>query len=481
MPSAEDPQQDSPHVTVEELRGAYDRVKATWDASGGLAVAERKRLLKKLKKAVASRKDALADAISADFGNRARQETLLAEVFIVLESIKFTLAHLDEWVEPEEREISWHLRPAKGRVEFQPLGVVGIISPWNYPFQLAMLPLVAAISAGNRCIVKPSEYTPAHNRALRALLAEVFPKEVADVVEGGPELGAAFSGLPWDHLIFTGSTKVGRMVMQAAAPNLTPVTLELGGKSPAIVHEGFSLAKAAERIGWGKIYNAGQTCIAPDYALVPAGQEGAFADAVAAWVSKALPTLADNADYTSVIHAGHLRRLQGLVDDARAQGATVHEINPAGEDLSGTGKMAPTVVTGVTDEMDLMQEEIFGPVLPVVGVPDVEAAIRFVNARPRPLALYYFDHSSKRQRHVLAHTTSGGACINDVLLHNSQEELPFGGVGPSGMGAYHGRRGFLTFSHQKSVLVQARLNGVGMLNPPYTGLTDAVTKLFLTL
>ena len=481
MAQAEDPQTRS-DATHDDLQAAYERLRGAWTRDGGLPVKDRKRLLKSLKKAVKTHQTALADAISADFGNRSRAETQLAEVFIVLESIKFTLAHLDEWVEPDEREISWHLQPAKGKVVFQPLGVVGIISPWNYPFQLALLPLVAAISAGNRCLIKPSEYTPAHNKVMRTILAEVFSPDVVDVVEGGPGLGAAFSSVPWDHLIFTGSTSVGRHVMRAAAEHLTPVTLELGGKSPAIVHESFSVSKAAERIGWGKTYNAGQTCIAPDYLLAPTDKVDALADAIAAWISGAYPTLRDNPDYTSIIHDGHNKRIRALIADAEAKGATVRVINPAGEDVGlDSGKLAPTLVLGVTDDMEIMHEEIFGPVLPIVGVADLDAALAYVNARPRPLALYYFDHSKKRQNRVLADTTSGGACINDVLLHNTQEELPFGGVGPSGMGSYHGRQGFLTFSHQKSVLLQSRLAGTKLLNPPYGGVTDAVMKLFTTI
>jgi coniferyl-aldehyde dehydrogenase len=268
--------------------------------------------------------------------------------------------------------------------------------------------------------------------------------------------------------------------MEAAARNLTPVTLELGGKSPAIVHSSYSLAKAAARIAWGKTYNAGQTCIAPDYVLVPTGQESAFADAAEAWIRKAFPTLLQNKDYTSIIHPGHHKRLLGLIEDARAKGATIREVNPAGESFSlGSGKLAPTLVLGATEDMDILSEEIFGPVLPVLGVPDLDAAIAYVNDRPRPLALYYFDHSNKRQGQVLNSTVSGGACVNDVLLHNTQEELPFGGVGPSGVGAYHGRTGFLTFSHAKSVFVQSRLAGNALLDPPYGGLIENVSKLFV--
>lgn len=466
---------------VDELEAAFQRLKAAWNRDGALSYKERMRLLKALKTAILQRKDAIVEAIDADFGGRSRAETLLGEVFLVIESIRYTRKHLQDWMAPEEREISWHLQPAKGRIVHQALGVVGVVSPWNYPFQLAFFPIIAALSAGNRILVKPSEYTPETNRVLGALLKEVFSEEVVQLVEGGPEVGAAFTSLPFDHLFFTGSTKVGRMVMRAAAENLTPVTLELGGKSPALVHPSFPVGKAAERIGWGKTFNAGQTCIAPDYILTTPDNVTPLVEALTAWVSKAYPTIVDNPDYTSIIHPGHHKRLVALVADAEAKGATRHEINPAGEDLSGCRKLPLTLLTGCTDDMDVLTEEIFGPVLPIVAVPDLDAAIAYVNARPRPLSLYCFDRNRKRQEQVLTRTISGGVCLNDCLLHNSQEELPFGGVGPSGMGSYHGHEGFLTFTHRKSVLAQSRLAGTALLNPPYSGLVETVSKVFIGL
>ncbi len=465
---------------TQAMQAAFDALKAAWDADGGLDARTRKGTLKKLKKEIIARRDAIAEAISRDFGNRAKAETMGAEVFIPVESIRYTLAHLEEWMEPLEREISWHLQPAKGAIVYQPLGVVGIIAPWNYPFQLAMLPLIAAISAGNRVLLKPSEFTPECTRVLQDLLAAVFTNDQVRVVTGGPEVGAAFSSLPFDHLLFTGSTNVGRLVAQAAAKNLTPVTLELGGKSPTIVHESFPIAKAAERIAYGKTYNAGQTCIAPDYVLVPRDKVDAFVDALKKQVAAFYPTLKDNADYTSVINDHHYSRLRALIDDAREKGAKVEEVNPAGEALPQESRKLPLhIVTGATDEMGVLTEEIFGPILPVVPYDSLDDAIRYVNARPRPLALYYFDRSSKRVDRVLAETTSGGAAVNDTLLHNTQEELPFGGVGPSGTGSYHGHQGFLTFSHAKSVLHQSRFAGTKVLNPPYGGMGDAVMKLFI--
>lgn len=462
------------------LQTAFDGLKAAWNKDGGLDYKARRATLKKLKSEIIARRDDLAAAVSKDFGNRSKHETIGAEIFIPVESIRYTLEHLEEWMEPLEREISWHLQPAKGQIVYQPLGVVGIIAPWNYPVQLALLPLIAAISAGNRVLLKPSEFTPETSKALKSLFQAVFTEDQVRVVTGGADVGAAFSALPFDHLLFTGSTKVGRYVMQAAAKNLTPVTLELGGKSPTIIHESFSISKAAERIAYGKTYNGGQTCIAPDYVLCPRDQVDAFVDAMKGHVSSFFPTIKDNDDYTSVVNDQHYTRLRGLIDDAREKGATVHELNPAGEAIPQESRKLPLhIITGVDDEMDVMQEEIFGPVLPVVPYDSLEDAIQYVNDRPRPLALYYFDRSKKRVNQVLNTTTSGGACVNDTLLHNTQEELPFGGVGPSGMGAYHGLQGFLTFSHAKSVLMQSRLAGTKMLNPPYGGLADGVFRLFV--
>ncbi|MEC7948743.1 MAG: aldehyde dehydrogenase family protein, partial [Myxococcota bacterium] len=315
---------------------------------------------------------------------------------------------------------------------------------------------------------------------LVALVEAVFTQDQVRVVTGEATVGAAFSALPFDHLFFTGSTRVGRAVMEAAAKNLTPVTLELGGKSPAIVHESFPLAKAAERIAFGKTYNGGQTCIAPDYVLCPRPKVDAFVAAIRAHVAAFYPTIEGNPDYTSVISDAHYARLRRLIDDARARGATIHELKPDGETVSAASRRLPLhVITGVNDDMDLMQEEIFGPVLPIVPYDDIEEAIRFVNDRPRPLALYYFDWNKKRIARMLQDTTSGGACINDTLWHNTQEELPFGGVGPSGTGSYHGLQGFLTFSHAKSVFLQRRFAAAKILNPPYSGLASGLYRLFV--
>ncbi len=462
------------------LQPAFERLKAAWNAKQGLSYQERMKLLDRLAGALKRWEERLATAISEDFGNRSRYETALTEIFVPLSAIKYIKKNLRGWMRPSARETSWVFMPAKNRVIHQPLGVVGIIAPWNYPLQLAVVPLAYAIAAGNRVLIKPSELTPRTSEAMQAMLTEVFEPDVVAVVTGGPEVGIAFSKLPFDHLFFTGSTSVGRHVMRAAADNLVPVTLELGGKSPAIVHPEFPLDKAAERIAVGKLFNAGQTCVAPDYTLVREDQVDAFVDAFKAVVGKSFATLADNADYTSIVSDRHYKRLVGLVDEARTRGARIVEINPRGETLApASRKLAPTLVIGAPDDASLMRDEIFGPIMPIVTYQRLDDAIAYVNARPRPLALYYFDRDGERARKVLSETTSGGACINDTLLHVGQEDLPFGGVGASGIGAYHGPEGFFTFSHKKAVFMQARLNSAGLLNPPYGKTVDRLLNLLV--
>ena len=464
---------------LSRMMAAFERLRLARDQVGGLPVARRKALLKALLKAVRANKAALVDAIAADFGARSPREILLAEIFTTVEGIKHTRAHLDDWLAPRPVESSWHYQPGAAHVEYQPLGVVGIVVPWNYPLYLALSPLVGAIAAGNRVLIKPSELSPATAEALTRLLAEIATPDEIAVVTGGPEVGAAFSALPLNHLFFTGSTAVGRKVMATAAANLTPVTLELGGKSPALVHQSFDLARAATRIAAGKMLNAGQTCIAPDYVLVPADKVDAFAEAYGAAVRKMVPALGPDAEYTAIISANHLRRLEGLLSEARAAGARVIEILPAPTEPDPHRRMGPTVVLGATDGLRLMQEEIFGPILPVLPYKDLDEAIARINAGPRPLALYYFDWNKKRQAAVCQRTTSGGVTLNDTLFHIAQENLPFGGVGASGLGSYHGWHSFRTFSHEKGVHSQARLNLMPFFTPPYSRLTDALLRLLI--
>jgi coniferyl-aldehyde dehydrogenase len=458
----------------------FDRMKAAYRASPVPTYEERMDRLGRLAQTVKQRQDEITAAVSADYGNRSTRETKIAEVLMLLDGIKYIRKHLKGWMRPEGRQVSMTYKPARAEVHFQPCGVVGVISPWNYPFQLALAPAAAALAAGNRVLIKPSEYTPASSELLKRLCADVFDDTVVGVILGGPEVGDAFSRLPFDHLVYTGSTRVGRLVMRAAAENLVPVTLELGGKSPAIVHDDYPIEKAAARIAWGKWSNAGQTCIAPDYLLVPEHKVEEFVAALTAAATRSYPTLKDNPDYTCIINERHFKRISALVDDAVTKGAKKVEINPAREKLGAEGrKFVPTLLTNVNDGMSVMQEEIFGPVLPILPYKALEDAIAYVNDHPRPLALYYFDSERHRVEHVLERTVSGGASVNETLLHFGIDDMPFGGVGPSGMGAYHGREGFETFSHKKSVLYQARWNASGLLAPPYGKRIDRMLKMLI--
>jgi coniferyl-aldehyde dehydrogenase len=359
---------------------------------------------------------------------------------------------------------------AKAEVRYQPKGVVGVISPWNFPVNLTFGPLAGVLAAGNRAMVKPSEMTPVTSELMKKMFASAFKEEEIAVVTGGPDVGQAFASLAFDHIIFTGATSIGRHVMKAAAENLVPVTLELGGKSPVILGRSADLTTSAARIMNGKTLNAGQICLAPDYVLAPADKIGGFVEAAKSAVHQMFPTIRDNPDYTAVVADRHYERLTGYVDDARAKGADIVEINPAGEDLRQQPhrRMAPTLILNPTDDMKVMQEEIFGPLLPVKAYQKVDEAIDYVNAHNRPLGLYYFGSDSNERDRVLDRTTSGGVSVNDVVMHVVQEELPFGGIGPAGMGAYHGHDGFREFSHRKSVFHQMKNDfGLRMLRPPY--------------
>ncbi len=420
--------------------------------------------------------DDFAAAMSADFGRRSRHESLLTDGMTVLNEIDYLCRHLRGWMQPKRAAADWLFFPARTEVRYQALGVVGIIAPWNYPVNLALVPLATAIAAGNHVMLKPSEHTPRTSELLKALLAEVFSQERVATVLGGPDVAAAFAALPFDHLFFTGSTAVGRKVMAAAAPNLTPLTLELGGKSPVIVAPDYPLATAVERIAAGKFLNAGQTCIAPDYVLLPCTMIPAFVEEMKKYISQRYADLAANPDYSSIVNAAQYGRLKSYLDQAHAAGAQIVEL-ASGD--AGKRILPPTLVLNARDDLALMQDEIFGPILPLVAVDSVDAAIDYVNARPRPLALYHFDTDKVRTERVLERTIAGGVSVNDTVLHFAQSDLPFGGVGPSGMGHYHGREGFLTFTKQKPVLYQARWSSLKMMRPPYRRTADRLLK-FLT-
>jgi coniferyl-aldehyde dehydrogenase len=422
--------------------------------------------------------DRFVTAISADFGHRSAHETRLLELFPSLEAVRHTRSHFGAWMKPQRKSASLWFRPGRAQISPQPLGVVGIIVPWNYPLFLAISPLAAALAAGNRVMIKMSEFTPRIGELLAELVAKYFAAEDVSVVLGDASVGADFARLPFDHLLFTGSTKVGHDIMRMAADNLTPVTLELGGKSPAIIGTDYPLARAAERIMVGKLLNAGQTCIAPDYVLVPAGREQAFVEAARAVVAKCFPDMANTPDYTAIVNDRHYQRLQGYLADAQERGATIEPLSMAPADATRR-KLPPLVLLNVDDGMRVMQDEIFGPLLPVLPYTDLDAAIAHVNQHPRPLALYYFGNDSGPRDRVLNETVAGGVTINDTILHIAQEELPFGGVGPSGMGHYHGIEGFRTFTKQKAVFYQSWLNGMSLFNPPYGALFERLTKFLI--
>jgi coniferyl-aldehyde dehydrogenase len=438
--------------------------------------------LDRLEALVQDHEGEIVDAIAADFGARSSQETRLAELFTVSAGIRHARRHLREWMRGRRVPTPIYLRPGRSRIVRQPLGVVGVISPWNYPVQLALLPAVAALAAGNRVLLKPSELTPATASLLQRAIAGRFRVDEFAVVTGGPDIGAAFSRLPFDHLFFTGSTSVGRKIALAAADNLTPVTLELGGKSPALLYADADLDQVAPRLAAGKLLNAGQTCIAPDYVLAPAARVDSLVAALAASVAALYPRLGANPDYTSIVDDRHYARLTALIADAESRGARAVRLNPGDEVLPARErKLAPTLLTGVRDDMAAMREEIFGPVLPIETYSSEEEALAKINARPRPLALYAFGGDAAARERLLRQTIAGGMTLDDTLWHFCNEALPFGGIGASGMGAYHGERGFLTFTHEKAVFTQPRFAPTRLLYPPYGKRFEALLRILKRL
>ena len=423
----------------------------------------------------------IADALREDFGHRSVDATLLTDIAASIAPLKHARQHVRAWMRPERRKVTpglLALLGARAQVEYQPKGVVGVISPWNFPIQLTFTPLAGIFAAGCRAMIKPSEYTPRTSELMAQLIGSTFDETEVAVFTGGADVGAAFARLAFDHLLFTGATSVARHVLAAAADNLVPVTLELGGKSPVIVGRSADLELTAKRLMLGKTLNAGQICLAPDYALVPEERVAEFTQAARRATETMYPTLKDNPDYSSIINQRHYERLTGYLADARAKGAEIVEINPAHEDFRQQPfrKIPPTLILKATDEMAVMQDEIFGPLLPVVSYREVDEAIAAVNGRPRPLGLYYFGESRAEEARVLSRTTSGGVTVNDVIMHISMEDLPFGGIGPSGMGAYHGFDGFKTFSHAKAVFRQSRRDITAMLRPPYGDTFRKVVK-----
>ena len=475
MPAEIAYQQESEQA-LNELEQLFNSQRKAFAANPMPLAGQRLQWLKTLRTLLSDERQALVDAINSDFSHRSADETLLAELMPSLLGIQYASKHLKKWMKPSRRHVGMAFQPASAKVIYQPLGVVGVIVPWNYPLFLAIGPLVGALSAGNRVMLKLSESTPTTGQLLKRLFAQVFPEDLVTVVLGEAEVGMAFSKLPFDHLLFTGASSIGKHVMRAAAENLTPVTLELGGKSPAIVSSDVPLEDAAERIAFGKTLNAGQTCVAPDYVLVPEDRVDGFVDAYRKAVQKFYPTLIDNPDYTAIINDRQLARLNRYLDDASSKGARVIPLFEQGQ-----GRRMPfSLLLNVSDDMTVMQDEIFGPLLPIVPYGRIDQAFAYINQRPRPLALYYFGYNKAEQQRVLEQTHSGGVCLNDTLMHVAQDDMPFGGVGPSGMGHYHGHEGFLTFSKAKGVFIKQRFNAARLIYPPYgKAIQRLVYKLFI--
>ena len=455
-------------VDLARMESILARQREAYARSPMPALAERKQHLAALRSLLINHTDAIAEAISSDFTARSVGDTLLGEIIPSVQSIDYAQKLLRRWMKPSPRSVGLNFLPARASVVYQPLGVVGIMVPFNYPVNLAMVPLVAALAAGNRAMIKMSEHTPRTATLMRGMLGKCFGEDHVAIVTGEADIAAAFSRLPFDHLLFTGSIPVGKQVMRAAADNLTPVTLELGGKSPVIIADDIPLEHIIDRICFAKSLNGGQTCVAPDYVLIPRGKLEPFMRLYTAAFRKMFPTINGNPDYTSVVDARSHQRLQDWLKDAAEKGARIAKVSE--ETIAdGTFRMPLHLVTEVTDEMTIMQEELFGPILPVVCYDSIEEALSYVNQRPRPLALYLFTYDTALRDHVTDNTHSGSMCINEAVLQVAVDDMPFGGIGPSGMGHYHGHEGFLTMSKAKSILSKGRLNSMQFMYPPYGG------------
>lgn len=460
-------------MTPAAMNALLARQKAAHLRDGAPTAAQRIASLDRCIKLLIDNRAAIEEALNADFGSRSREATAFTDIAGSIGPLKHARDHLAKWMRPEKRKPTpaiLGLFGAKAEVRYQPKGVVGVISPWNFPVNLTFAPLAGILAAGNRAMIKPSEFTPATSDLMKTMFASAFSEEEIAVVVGGPEVGQAFAGLAFDHMIFTGATGIARHVMRAAAENLVPLTLELGGKSPVILGKSADIATASTRIMNGKTLNAGQICLAPDYVLTPRDSLEPFIAGAQAAVARMFPTIRDNPDYTAIVAQRHYDRIMGYVEDARAKGARIVELKPEGEDLSQQEhrKIAPTLIIDPTDDMTVMQEEIFGPLLPVKTYAGIDEAIAYVNKGERPLGLYYFGSDEAEREKVLAATTAGGVTINDVIFHVAQENLPFGGVGPSGMGSYHGQDGFKEFSHKKAIYTQIKMDApLAQMRPPF--------------
>ncbi len=467
---------DSGRQALERLNAVFAAQTRAFDKDRNPSKEARAARLDQLIGALEAHEDKLIAAINEDFGHRSAIESKVADVVVSIGAARHAKRSLGRWMRKKWVMTPMHMMPGGSRIEPQPLGVVGIIAPWNYPVQLAISPAVAAIAAGNRVMIKPSELTPRTSDALAEMIGSTFDEDLFAVVTGGVEVGQAFTELRFDHLLFTGSTAIGRKVAMAAAKNLTPVTLELGGKSPAVIDAGADVEAAAYAIARGKLFNAGQTCIAPDYVFAPAGKTDAVVDALVAAAKTLHPGIDATDDYTAIVSDRHFERLGRLVEEARAAGARVVEVGDA-EKLRAQRKLPLTIIVDPPATTGIMQEEIFGPILPVLTASSRDEAIARINAGERPLALYWFGEDKAAEADVLRRTVSGGVTVNDTLWHVAQEHLPFGGVGESGVGAYHGDAGFETFSHMKPVFRQSKFSSGRMIDPPYTTRTSQIIGL----
>lgn len=467
-----------------KMQRVLDAQHADYIAEGAVSVATRKDRLNRGVDVLLKHQDRLVDALNTDFSGRSREVTMLTDIAASVAPMKHAIKHVEKWMRGHKRPTMFplNLLGGRSRIEYQPLGVVGVISPWNFPVNLTFGPLAGILAAGNRAMIKPSEFTPATSEVMAEMISEAWDEKEVAVFTGGPEVGQAFSGLAFDHLLFTGATSVAKHIMAAAARNLVPVTLELGGKSPVIISRDADLQMAAQRIMLGKTLNAGQICLAPDYLMVPEERLAETVDALKSVTAEMYPKLLDNPQYTSVVNERHYQRLNGYLRDLEERGVATTPINPGNEDFSGqtqSYKIPPTLIVNPPEDSKVLEEEIFGPLLPILTYKDFSETIDYVNAHPRPLAAYYFGTNAQEEEAVLTRTTSGGACINDVIMHVSQEELPFGGVGPSGTGAYHGSVGFKNFSHAKAIYRQSKFNvaKLGGLLPPYGSATEKTIKM----
>ena len=479
------PQQVLPQSDVEEkMQQVLAAQKQDYLHEGAVTAESRIDRLDRGIDALLKYQDKIVEALNADFSGRSREVTLLSDLGPAIAPMKHAKKQLRKWMRPEKRPAMFPLGLLGGRarIEYQPLGVVGVISPWNFPVNLTFGPLAGILAAGNRAMIKPSEFTPETSAVMVEMVAEAWDEKEVAIFDGGPEVGQAFSGLAFDHLLFTGATSIARHIMAAAAKNLVPVTLELGGKSPVIISRTADVEKSLGRIMLGKTLNAGQICLAPDYLMVPEEKLHEVIAASQKAVAEMYPSILNNDQYTSVVNERHFDRLNGYLAEAEEKGQKIIAINPADEDFSqqdGTRKIPPTLILEPADGLKVMEEELFGPLLPILTYKEFEETIAYVNSKPRPLAAYYFGQDKQEEEAVLTRTTSGGACINDVIMHITHEELPFGGVGPSGMGSYHGHQGFKTFSHAKSVYRQTGINvaKLGGMLPPYGNATESTIKM----